>query len=195
MSSSPDSDELRRDPPPPYGVSAPPHRALPPDRGVSSSSSPIAAIAIELCPSRSRPCSWSTPASFTGAPALALRCLRCLPRHRIGWMVAATPTSLPCCAWPLGREHDVAPSSVQPLDGGLAATTVAAPSCRHNGLRSCSLVSTPVSSTPPCFCVLAMVAWPASQACLPMLLLCHAVAIVLLKLVLLLLLLCSSSTC
>jgi hypothetical protein len=89
---------------------------------------------------------WSTPASFAGAPALALRCLRCPPRHRVGWMAAATPTSPPCCAWPLGREHGAAPSLVQPQDGGLAAATMAAPSCRRPGLLPCSSVSTPVSS-------------------------------------------------
>jgi hypothetical protein len=60
-------------------------------------------------------------------------------------MAAATPTSPPCYARPLGREHDAAPSPVQPLDGGLAATTVAAPSCRRHGLLPCSSVTTPVS--------------------------------------------------
>jgi hypothetical protein len=34
---------------------------------------------------------------------------------------------------------------MQPLDGGLAATTVAAPSCRRHGLLPCPSVSTPVS--------------------------------------------------
>jgi hypothetical protein len=88
---------------------------------------------------------WSTLASFAGAPALALWCLWCLPRRRIGCMAAATLTSPPCCAQPLGREHDAAPSLVQPLDGGLAATIMATPSCRRHGLLPCSSVSTPVS--------------------------------------------------
>jgi hypothetical protein len=66
---------------------------------------------------------------------------------------------LQCCARPLGREHDVAPLPSQPLDGGLSATTMAAPSCRRHGLLPCSLVSPPVSFfSSPCFCVLAMVA-------------------------------------
>jgi hypothetical protein len=45
----------------------------------------------------------------------------------------------------LGHEHIAASSSVQLLEGGLVATTVAAPPCRRHGLPSCSSVSTPVS--------------------------------------------------
>jgi hypothetical protein len=91
MSSSPDSGELRRDPPLPYGVSALPHRALPPDCGVSSSSPPIAAIAVELRPVDLAPAAWSTPASLVGASALAPRCLWWPPRHRVGWMDVCNP--------------------------------------------------------------------------------------------------------
>jgi hypothetical protein len=97
----------------------------------------------------------------------------------------------------LGHEHVAASSSVQLLEGGLVATTVAAPSCRCPGCLPCSSGSIPVSSSSPSsFCALAMVAWPASQACLPMLLLRHAVAVAvaLLKPVLLLLL-CLSLCC
>jgi hypothetical protein len=93
-SSSPDFGELRRDPPLPYGVSALSHRALPPNRGVSSSSPPIAAIATELRPSRSRPCGliysgeprWSFCPSSTVlevAPLSSRRLDGCLqPRRR-----------------------------------------------------------------------------------------------------------------
>jgi hypothetical protein len=56
MSSSPGFGKLRWDPPPPYGVSALPHHALPPDRGVLSTSPPIAAITVELHLNRSCPC-------------------------------------------------------------------------------------------------------------------------------------------
>jgi hypothetical protein len=45
----------------------------------------------------------------------------------------------------LGHEHIAASSPVQLLEGGLVATTVAAPLCRRPGLPSCSSVSTPVS--------------------------------------------------
>jgi hypothetical protein len=45
----------------------------------------------------------------------------------------------------LGHEHVAAASSVQLLEGGLVATTVAAPPCRRHGLPSCSSMSTPVS--------------------------------------------------
>jgi hypothetical protein len=45
----------------------------------------------------------------------------------------------------LGHEHAVASSPVQLLEGGLVATTVAAPPCRRHGHPSCSSVSTPVS--------------------------------------------------
>jgi hypothetical protein len=51
----------------------------------------------------------------------------------------------------LGHEHVAASSSVQLLEGGLAATTVAAPSCRCHGLPPCSSVSIPVSSPSPSF--------------------------------------------
>jgi hypothetical protein len=89
----------------------------------------------------------------------------------------------------LGHEHVVASSSVQLLEGGLVATTVATPLCRRPGRLPCSSGSIPVSSySPSSFCALAMVAWPASQACLPMPLLRHAIVVALLKLVLLLLL-------
>jgi hypothetical protein len=95
----------------------------------------------------------------------------------------------------LSHEHVAASSSVQLLEGGLVATTVAAPSCRRPSCLPCSSGSIPVSSSSPSsFCALAMVAWPASQACLPMLLLRHAVAVALLKPVLLLLL-CLSLCC
>jgi hypothetical protein len=55
-SSSPDSGELRRDPPLPNGASALPRHALPPNCVVSSPPPPIAAIVVELRPSRSCPC-------------------------------------------------------------------------------------------------------------------------------------------
>jgi hypothetical protein len=45
----------------------------------------------------------------------------------------------------LVHEHVAASSSVQLLEGGLVATTMAAPPCRRHGLPSCSSVSTPVS--------------------------------------------------
>jgi hypothetical protein len=171
-SSSLDSGELWRDPPPPYGVSAPPRRALPPDHEVSLSSPPIVAIAAELRPVDLALAARSAPASLAGASALASGCLRWLfIAASVGWQ-PATPTSSPCCARPLGHEHDAAPSPSQPLDGGLVATTVAAPSCCRHGLLPCSSVHPPVSFfSSPCLSVLATVAWPASQACLPMLLL------------------------
>jgi hypothetical protein len=158
---------------------------------LQSPPSPMSSAPVDLAHA-----AWSTPVSFVGASVLALRCLRCSPHDRIGWKAAATLMSPPCCAWPLVREHDAASSPVQLLDGGLAATTEAAPLCRHPGLLPCSSGSTPVSSSsPPSFWVLTLVAWPASQACLPILLLCHAVAVALLKLVLLLLLFCLSLCC
>jgi hypothetical protein len=79
---------------------------------------------------------WSTPASLVGVSALAQRCLRCPPCHRVGWMAAATPTSPPCCARPLGREHDAAPLAVAALGRW--------PCCRNRG---CAVVSPPWSST------------------------------------------------
>jgi hypothetical protein len=71
----------------------------------------------------------------------------------------------------LGHEHVVASSSVQLLEGGLVTTTVAAPPCRRHGLPLCSSVSTPVSLLLLLLLasVLLLVAWPATQACLPML--------------------------
>jgi hypothetical protein len=88
----------------------------------------------------------SALAGLAGASALAPRCLRWLfIAALVGWQ-PATPTSLPCCARPLGHKHDAASLPSQLLDGGLAATTMAAPSCCRHGLLPCSSVSTPVSS-------------------------------------------------
>jgi hypothetical protein len=121
-----------------------------------SSSPPIVAIAAELRPVDLALAAWSAPASLAGAFALAPRCLRWLSiAASVGWQ-SATPTSPPCCARLLGHKHDAAPLPSQPLNGGLVATTVAAPSCRRHGLLPCSSVSTPVSSYS--FSLLAMVA-------------------------------------
>jgi hypothetical protein len=65
---------------------------------------------------------------------------------------------------------------VQLPAGGLAATTVAAPSCRRHGLPPCSSVSIPVSSPSPSFCARSW--WPGQRArhaclcCAMLLLLC-----------------------
>jgi hypothetical protein len=75
-------------------------------------------------------------ASLTGAPTLALRCLRCPPHRHVGWMAAATPTSPPCCARPLGCEHGATPLAVAALGRW--------PCCRNRG---CAIVSPPWSST------------------------------------------------
>jgi hypothetical protein len=83
---SPISGELRRAPPLPYGASGPPRRVLPPDRGDSSSSPPIIAIAAELHPVDLALAAWSTPAGPAGASALASRCLRWLfVTSLVGW--------------------------------------------------------------------------------------------------------------
>jgi hypothetical protein len=72
--SLPGSSELRRDPPPPPGASALPRCALTPDRGVSSPPPPIAAIAVELRPSRSCPSGLIYSCELAGASSLAWRC-------------------------------------------------------------------------------------------------------------------------
>jgi hypothetical protein len=181
MSSSPDFGELRRDPPPPYGVSAPPRPTLPPDHGVSSSSPPIAAIAVELGPSRSRPCGLIYSGELRWSPcpsSMVLAVSSSSPRRLNGY---CNPDIAAMMCRPFGREHDAAPSPVQPLDGGLAATTVAAPSCHRHGLPPCSSVSTPVSffssSLFLCVCDGGLASEPGILA--------YAVAVVLLKLVLL----------
>jgi hypothetical protein len=53
------------------------------------------------------------------------------------------------CRAVLGHEHVAASSSVQLLEGGLVATTVAVPSCRRPGRLPCSSGSIPVSSSSP----------------------------------------------
>jgi hypothetical protein len=79
----------------------------------------------------------------------------------------------------LGHEHVATSSSVQLLEGGLVAKTVAALPCRRHGLPPCSSVSTPVSSSPPpppSFCACSW--WPGQRArhaclcCAMLLLLC-----------------------
>jgi hypothetical protein len=55
---------------------------------------------------------WFTLASLARASAQAPGCLRCLPHRRVSWMATATLTSPPCCARPLGREHDASPLAV-----------------------------------------------------------------------------------
>jgi hypothetical protein len=119
---------------------------------------------------------WSAPAGPAWASALASRCLRWLFVASSVGRQPTTPTSPPGVV--LGRSAVSTmppPLPSQPLDGGLPATTVAAPMRRRHGPLPRSFVSSPVSSfSSPCFYVHAMVAWPASQACLPMLLMCHA---------------------
>jgi hypothetical protein len=137
---------------------------------------------------------WSTPASLAGAPALALRCLRCPPHCRVGWMATATPTSPPCYARPWARCRP-------PRRRSLRTVALLLQPRLYRRVAALVFYLAPlgallwVSPPPPCFCALAMVAWPASQACLPMLLLCHAVVVAQLKLVLLLLLFGSSMCC
>jgi hypothetical protein len=121
MSSSPDSGELRWDPPPPDDASALPHRALPPDRGVSSPSPPIAAIVVELRPSRSCPCGliysgelcWSSCPRSTmlavssssscrldgccNPDVAALLCLAARPWARCRLLAGAASGRWPCC--------------------------------------------------------------------------------------------------
>jgi hypothetical protein len=197
MCSSPDSGELRRDPPPPDGASAPLHRALPPDRGVSSPSPPIAAIAVELRPSRSCPCGliYSSELCWSSCPrSTVLAVLSLSPRRLDGCCNPDVAAVLCLAARPLARCRPLRRCSFWTV------ASLPQPRLRH---RVAALVFylAPlgtllwVSSSPPSFCVLTMVAWPASQACSPMLLLCHAVAAALLKLVLLLLLFCSSLCC
>jgi hypothetical protein len=92
--------------------------------------------------------------------------------------VGRPPQPRRCRRAVLGHEHVAASSSVQLLEGGLVATTVAAPPCRRHGLPSCSSVSTPVSSSPPSPSFCACSWWPGQRArhaclcCAMLLLLC-----------------------
>jgi hypothetical protein len=152
MTPSPDSGELWRASPPPYGVSALPCCVLPPDRGDSSTSPPIAA---ELRPVDLALAAWSDPAGLAGASALASRCLRWpFISSSVGWQ-PATPMSPPGVV--LGRSAMSTmppPLPSQPLDGGLPATTVVAPMHRRHGPLPRSSVSSPVSyfSSPLSLC-------------------------------------------
>jgi hypothetical protein len=145
-------------------------------------------------PSGSRPCGliysgwpcWSfCPSSSVLAVAL----------HRlVSWTEALQPRCR-CHGAVLGRSAVSTmppPLPSQPLDGGLPATTVAAPTHRRHGSLPSSSVSSPVSSSSSPLSLCSCYGGLASE---PGMLAYAAAAAVLLELVLLLLLACSSLCC
>jgi hypothetical protein len=158
----------------------------PPDRGVSLSSPPIAAIAVELRPSRSRPCDliYSGELRWSSCPSSTVLAVSSLSPRRLDGCCNPDVAAMLCLAtrpWARCRPLANAAFGWWP--------------CCHN--RGCAIVSPPWSSTLPLcehsgeFLLLLLASvcllwWPGQWARHAFLCCCHA---------LLLLLPCSSLCC
>jgi hypothetical protein len=161
---------FRRAPPPPYGAIAPPRQVLPSDRGDSWSSPPFVAIASEFRLVDLALKAWSALAGLAGASAPASWCLRWHLHRLIVWTASLQPRCRP-----LGAVLGLLAMSTMPL---LAVTASGRwLPCHNRGYADNVTAMTFflaslrahlwVRLLLPCLCVHVVVAWPASQACLP----------------------------